>query len=175
MPDRTSPHSERELAWNTHVVVATRTPFVAILPGQDPDCRIAEAVYDSSAVHHALRKLAAGIAPDSRLVLTLLPAMVAAGNLMSLRSSWIHHCNTRFRLDAAAEDTNSEMSRQYVTPDTVRAWSHFTAGRAAYDETTAAVREFQPVLAQFCGVSAGTPGGPGRSGLRVVSRIREAS
>lgn len=168
---------ERELAWHTHLEVATRTPFLGIPPGRDPDCLVGESMYDSRAVHTALQRLAVGITPDSPLVPVLLPALVAAGRLRSLRSSWIDYCNERFSLAPSAQDEHSEMSRQYVAGDVVRAWPHFAVGKTAYDEAAEAVREFQPVLAQFFGLdprsaSGAAPGDLGRSGLRLVSDIR---
>ncbi|MFJ9416663.1 hypothetical protein ACIRPT_21075 [Streptomyces sp. NPDC101227] len=176
MPDRKSPHSERELAWHAHLDVATRAPFGGGTPGGDPDCLVGEAVYDSLAVHSALHRLAAGITPDSPLVPLLLPALVAAQRLLTLRSAWIDYCNERFRLDPAADDVTSEMSRQYVTGDDVRAWARYAEARTAYAEATGAVRELNPVLARSCGragsANALTPDGLERSGLCLVPGMR---
>ncbi|MCX4826621.1 hypothetical protein OG883_44075 [Streptomyces sp. NBC_01142] len=179
MSDRKTPRGERELAWHTHLEVATRTPFLGATPGRDRDGLVGEAVYDSFAVHTALHRLAAGITPDSPLVPVLLPALMATRQLLALRSSWTGYCNERFALDPAATDETSEMSRQYVAAEVARAWPKFDEGKAAYGEATAAVREFQPVLAQFCGLdstSANTaaPGGWEPFGLRLVPGIRIA-
>lgn len=167
------PVSERELAYSAHIEVGTRTPFVGDRPGRDPDCRIGEAVYDSLAVHTALHRLAARITRDSGLVPVLLPALHAARRLLALRSSWTDFCNERFRLDPAATDGTTEMCRQYVPGDAVRAWPGYAEAKDACAEATDAARELQPVLGLFAGLDSasagiGTPGGLKRSGLRLV-------
>ncbi|WP_435244289.1 hypothetical protein [Streptomyces sioyaensis] len=180
MPDwrnRRPSRRERELAWHAHLDVATRAPFLGVMPGRELDSLVGEALYDSRAVHAALQKLAVGITPDRPLVPAVLDAAVATSGLLALRSSWIDYCNERFALDPAVEDATSEMSRQYVAGDVVRAWSRFTEGKAAYDEATEAVRQLQPMLAKFCGLDPRSaisvaPDGLGRSGLRLVTDIR---
>ncbi|GAA3709515.1 hypothetical protein ACRWOO_31105 [Streptomyces sp. NEAU-PBA10] len=129
MIDRNTAQGARELAWHAHLEVATRTPYLDARPGRDRDCLVGEALYDSFAVHTALHRLAAGITPDSALVPLLLPALMATRNLLALRSSWTGYCNERFALDPAATDKTSEMSRQYVAGDDVRAWPDFAEGR----------------------------------------------
>ncbi|WP_328973599.1 hypothetical protein [Streptomyces sp. NBC_00239] len=172
MSDPTRPAIERELAWRAHLEVATRTPFLGVTPGRDPDCLVGEAVYDSLAVHNALHKLAAAITPDSPLVPTLLPALMASRRLLSLRSSWTGYCNERFALEAAATDKTSEMSRQYVDGDAVRAWPQFNEAQAAYDEAKAAIGDVEQVLARFRGPDSvtSTEAEPERqgAGLRLV-------
>ncbi|MFG2141900.1 hypothetical protein [Streptomyces sp. NPDC048650] len=177
MPDRKLPRVEREMAWHAHLVLATRTPFLSTTPGADPDCLVGESLYDSRAVHSALHRLAVSVTPESPLAPALLPAVVAAGRLLSLRSSWIDYCNERFSLDPLAQDVTSEMSRQYVAGDVVHAWPDFDQGKAAYEEAEAALMAFQPVLARFCGVDSGstsavTKGGSAHPWLRMVSGIR---
>ena len=178
MTDRKSPQSERELAWHAPLEVATRTPFLDMRPGLDPASLIAEAVYDSSAVHAALYKLATRLSPRSPLVPVLLPALMATRNLLSLRSSWIAYCNERFSLNPALEDVTTEMSRQYVPGDDVRAWPLYDEGRSALDEAVEAVRQLQPVLAQFSGIDptvrVTAPGVLRRSALRAVADLRTA-
>lgn len=179
MPDRDSPVREQELAWLAHLEVGTRAPFVTSPMGRDVDCLVAEAVYDSHAVHTALYRLAAGITLDSPLVPTLLPALIAVRRLLALRSSWTDHCNEQFRLDPAADDETSEMSRQYVTGDDVRAWPNHSEARAAFAEATITVRELQPLLAMCGGLDARSahalaPDGLQRSGLRLVPAQRTA-
>jgi hypothetical protein len=173
MPDQQPTVGERELAYNAHLQVATRTPFVGDRPGRDPDPRIAEAVYDSLAVHTALYRLAAAIAPDSALVPVLLPALHAERHLLSLRSAWTNYCNKQFGLVPNATDRNTEMSRQYAEPAVVRAWPKYAEAKDACAEATDAVMELQPVLALVAGLDsvsadALAPGGLRRSGLRLV-------
>ncbi|MET8683726.1 hypothetical protein ABZV77_05875 [Streptomyces sp. NPDC004732] len=173
MPDQQPTVGERELAYCAHLQVATRTPFVDDHPGRDPDPRIAEAVYDSLAVHTALHRLTAAIAPGSALVPVLLPALHAARQLLSLRSSWTDYCNGRFGLDPNATDRNTEMSRQYAEPAVVRAWPKYAEAKEACAAATNAVRELQPALALVAGLDSASadavaPGGLRRSGLRLV-------
>ncbi|MFC9228327.1 hypothetical protein ACFTZI_05055 [Streptomyces decoyicus] len=141
---------ERQLAWRAQFAVATRTPFGADA-GVDPDSLVGEAVYDSEAVIAALRELTSGINRDRPFVPTLLEAALAVTRLVNMRPSWIDYCNERSRLDPAAADAESEMSRQYALADAVRAWPRFADAQAAVGPATEALRKLQSELANFCG------------------------
>ncbi|MFG2211946.1 hypothetical protein [Streptomyces sp. NPDC048638] len=178
MSDQELSASEWELAWHTRLEVATRTPFLGLTPGRDPDCLVGEAVYDSLAVYTALHSLAAGITADSALVPTLLPALMCARRLLALRTSWTGYCNERFGLDPAVSDARSEMSRQYVAGDDVRGWPQFDEAKAAHGEAAAAVGAFVQVLehlrachAEAGGTDAAKPGLRERPALRLVSGL----
>ncbi|MEV7197363.1 hypothetical protein AB0N81_37015 [Streptomyces sp. NPDC093510] len=148
---------ERQMAWRAQVAVATRTPFLGSATRVDPDSHVAEAVYDSGAVSAALRELANSINPNQPLALMLSEAVAAVTRLDELRPSWIDYCNQRSGLNPAATDADSEMSRQYVSGDAVRAWPQFAAAQNALGPATEALRELQSELAEFCGsdVTAG--------------------
>ncbi|NGO67013.1 hypothetical protein [Streptomyces boncukensis] len=139
------------MAWRAQFDVATRAPFLSSTHTADPDSRVGEAVYDSEAVTEALRELANGINPNRRFVPMLIEAAAAVTRLAEMRSSWIDYCNECSGLDPAATDAHSEMSRQYVSGNAVRAWPGFAAAQAALEPAAQALRKLQPELADFCG------------------------
>lgn len=149
-----STRQERDRAWKAQVAIATRAPFaptVADAPRDDPDSLVGEAVYDSEGVHEALTTLVHGLAPDRPVVATTTAALSAASSLLVLRPSWITHCNDTFALAEDARDSRSEMSRQWVSADIVRAWPRFAEGQAAHERATASIAQLQAELAKFCG------------------------
>ncbi|WP_331447554.1 hypothetical protein [Streptomyces xanthochromogenes] len=148
------PKQERDLAWQTQVSIAICAPFaptVAASPQDDQDSLIGESVYDSEAVHAALTTLAYGLHPTRPAAVSTVAALSAVSSLLVLRPSWITYCNDTFALAQDADDSRSEMSRQWVSANLVRAWPRFAEGQAAYGRATASIAQLQAELAEFCG------------------------
>ncbi|MFF4520495.1 hypothetical protein [Streptomyces bluensis] len=147
-----STRQERGLAWRAQMVIATRAPFVATgSPREDPDSLVGEAVFNSESIHEVLMELAYGIDPRRPLRETAESALAAMSALVVLRPSWIAYCNAHVGLAPEATDARSEMWRQWVAGDTVRAWPYFAQARSAVTAATEKIAELQPALADFCG------------------------
>ncbi|MEU9189874.1 hypothetical protein AB0D14_36135 [Streptomyces sp. NPDC048484] len=130
------------------------------MPGeQDPDSLVGEALYDSARVHETLMELVGGLDPRRPLKTTAEDALAAMSALLVLRLSWIVYCDERFSLDPDATDPRSEMSRQWVSGDMVRAWRYFDQGKRALAAATERIAELQPELAAFCGHDLTAPQG----------------
>ncbi|MFG3043155.1 hypothetical protein ACGFYZ_40285 [Streptomyces sp. NPDC048330] len=142
---------ERQLAWRAQVVVASRAPFLGRAERADPETHVGSAVYDSEAVAKALQELAFGVNPNRPFLVTLIGAAREVDRLADLRPSWIDYCNKRSSLVPEATDAASELSRQYVNGDAVRAWPKFAQAQAAVGPAAEALRKLQQELADFCG------------------------
>ncbi|MBA0053440.1 hypothetical protein E0L36_21950 [Streptomyces sp. AJS327] len=146
---RKAPKHERQLAWRAQFQLATRAPFVN--HGADSASQVGEALYDSGELADALRDLAHGVNPNRPFIVSLVEAEREVIKLADMRPSWINYCNERSGLDPSATDANSEMSRQYVNGDAVRAWPLFDDAQAVVGPAAEALRKLQKELASFCG------------------------
>lgn len=122
--------------------LATRAPFVN--HSDDPASHVAEALYDSGPLADVLKELAFGVDPHRPFVVSLVEAEREVRKLADMRASWIAYCDERFSLDPSATDANSEMSRQYVFGDAVRAWPRFDEAQAVIAPATEALRTRGP-------------------------------
>ncbi|MFI2204598.1 hypothetical protein ACH47Z_28195 [Streptomyces sp. NPDC020192] len=149
-----STRQERELAWATQVALAARAPFAltgAQSPREDPDSLVGEAVYDSDAVHTTLMRLAKGISPNLPVTATTVTALSAVADLLALRPSWAAYCNGSFALAPDDHDPRSEMCRQWVSGEIVRAWPRFSEAERAHRRAAESIARLQAELARLSG------------------------
>ncbi|MEU7246196.1 hypothetical protein [Streptomyces sparsogenes] len=143
------------------MIIATRVPILAGIANirrEDPDCLVGEEVRESDKVHAALTALVAALEPSHPVTRYTQQGLTAVTALVELRPDWAAYCNETFSLDPEASDPSSEMSRLWVSGDTVRSWPRFSEGKAALDAATGPVADLQNELADFCGVNLARPG-----------------
>ncbi|KPI02935.1 hypothetical protein OK074_5085 [Actinobacteria bacterium OK074] len=147
-----STYQERALARRAQMLIATRAPSTATRsPREDPDLLFGEAVFNSEPLHEALMELVGGLDPRHPLKETAENALAAMTALVVLRPSWIAYCNAHFGLAPEATDMRSDVCRQWVAGDVVRAWPYFAQAVSAVTSATESITELRPALTDFCG------------------------